>query len=69
MQESIPDGGNSMRSRMDGHHNPAAAGAPFVPCVEDGKECMMAGLGRAVDGGSLTIILNAFSPSKYLDFP
>jgi len=39
-----------MSSRMDGHHDPAAAGAPFVWCVENRKECITAGLGRAVDG-------------------
>ena len=42
VQEGIPDGGNSMSSRMNGHHDPAAAGAPFVWCVEDRKECIMA---------------------------
>lgn len=37
-----------MSSRTDGRHDPAAAGAPFVWCVEDRTECIKAGLGRAL---------------------
>ena len=37
----------------DGGPGPAAVGASFVQHVEDGTGCIMAGLGRAVGGGSL----------------